>query len=421
MRILQATDCYPPPLMGGRDLHVRMLAHELADRGHQVQVVSLAGPEGAHTEMDDGIQVHRISGWSRALSRFYVDPQKPFHPTMPDPGIVSSLADLIKQFRPEIVHVHSWILHSFLPILPTAETRVVVTMHEYGMVCPKNTYVHQGSVCDGPRFAKCVSCASGQYGAVRAMALTTGMVATRRSLSRVDRYIAVSSAVARASSSVPVLSQRPIDVIPPFVADDNFAPINVTRPKFVPSTGDFVMFAGSLTPHKGIDVLLDAWSGIDHAVPLVLAGLVGHDTPPQFPQNVTVAENVPHEEVLRAWMYCSVAVVPSLWPEPFGLVALEAMAAGRPVVASAEGGLIDLVRDGTTGTLVRSGDVSALRVGIQKLLANPELRSAMGLAGRERATNYAAKVVVPQIERVYEEVVASSPPPSPAWVWRVFQ
>ncbi len=55
MRILQATDCYPPPLVGGRDLHVRMLAHELVQRGHEVEVVSLAGIQGARTEMDGNI------------------------------------------------------------------------------------------------------------------------------------------------------------------------------------------------------------------------------------------------------------------------------------------------------------------------------------------------------------------------------
>src|SRR5580658_884163 len=97
MRILQAIDGYPPPLLGGRDVHVQMLTQELARRGHEVEVVTLAGPEGARTEMDGDVVVHRMAGWSRALTRLYVDPRQPFHPTIPDPGLVRSLAALIRQ------------------------------------------------------------------------------------------------------------------------------------------------------------------------------------------------------------------------------------------------------------------------------------------------------------------------------------
>ena len=408
MRILLATDCYPPPLVGGRDLHVQMLAHELVKRGHEIEVVALAGPEGAHVESDGDILVHRVAGWSRVLSRFYVDPQRPFHPTVPDPGVVHALRDLVRLRRPQVIHAHSWILHSLLPFLPSRETRLIVTMHEYGLVCSKGTFVHQGGVCDGPRFAKCIECASGQYGAIRAAALTTGLTLTRRSRRRVDRYIAVSTPVARACSSLSTSGQPPIEVIPPFIADDSFQPIDSDRPAFVPPEGEFVMFAGALGPHKGVDVLLDAWGGVDPAVPLVLVGLRRHDTPTTFPRGVIVVENVAHGDVLRAWRRSAIAVVPSRWPDPCPLVALEAMAAARPVIASAVGGLPDLVLDGKTGVLVPPTDPEALRASIVQLLADPDRRIQMGEAGRERAASYSAGVVVPQIERIYREVITAT-------------
>jgi glycosyltransferase involved in cell wall biosynthesis len=87
------------------------------------------------------------------------------------------------------------------------------------------------------------------------------------------------------------------------------------------------------------------------------------------------------------------------------------MAAGRPVVASAVGGLADIVLDDTTGILVPAGDATALRAGIHQLLADPARRLRMGEAGRERAASYAAGVVVPQIERVYREAIAERPQP----------
>lgn len=406
MRILQATDCYPPPLVGGRDLHVRMLAHELAQRGHDVQVVRLAGPDGARTDLDDGIPIHRVSGWTRALSRFYVDPNRPFHPTVPDPGIVRSLADIIRRFRPDIVHSHSWILHSLLPLFPSPPTRLVVTMHDYALVCPKGTFVHRDDVCDGPHFPKCIACASRQYGLIRATALTTGLTLTRNLRRVVDRYIAVSTPVAQACSSLAPDGQRRFDVIPPFLSQDSFQTSDAPRPQFVPATDEYIMFAGALGPHKGVDVLVEAWKGLNPSIPLVVVGLSRHDTPP-FPDGVIIAQDVPHHDVLRAWSHCALAVVPSRWPDPCPLVAMEAMAARRTVVASAVGGLPDLVLDGTTGVLVPPGDVHALRTSIAQLLADPVRRARMGDAARHRAAAYSANVVVPEIVRVYEEVLAS--------------
>ena len=405
MRIFQATDSYPPPLTGGRDLHVRMLAHELVRRGHEVEVVTLAGPGGTRTELDGSIPVHRIAGWTRALSSFFVDAERPVHPTLPDPGMVRSLAALVRQRQPQVVHAHSWIVHSLLPFLPSRETRLVFTMHDYGLVCPKNTFIYRSGTCDGPSFAKCVACASGQYGAVRSAALTSGLNIMRPWHRRVDRFIAVSAPVARVCAPRVARGGQDVEVIPPFLPDGSIPPPDAERPAFVPATGEYVMFAGALSPHKGIHVLLEAWMGLSPVVPLVLVGLPSPDRPDHFPDGVIVAENVPHDDVLRAWAHCSVAVVPSVWEEPFGLVALEAMATGRPVVASAVGGLMELVVDGSTGILVPPGDSAALRDGIRQLLADPGRRETMGQAGRQRAAAFSARDLVPRVERVYREAI----------------
>lgn len=405
MRILQVTDCYPPPLIGGRDLHVRMLAHELFQRGHDVEVVTLAGPKGDRTEVDGDIRVHRLGGWGRALQRFYVDPERPFHPTVPDPGLVWKLFNLIRERQPQVVHAHSWMLYSILPFLPSQKTRLVVSMHEYGFVCSKNTFTYRGEVCDGPRLTKCVVCASAQYGPIRSAALTTGLSVTRPLHRRVDRYIAISESVAQACRPLIRNSETEIDIIPPFIPDESFCPPDTKRPEFLESIGEYIMFAGALGPHKGIDVLLEAYREIASRVRLVLLGLRRHDTPKRFPNGVLVVEDVPHHDVIRAWNNCLLAVVPSRWPEPWGMVAMEAMAAGRPVVASAIGGLRSIVQDGKTGILVPPGDAAALRAGIQRLLDDSGERTRMGEAGKQRAAECKASKLVPRVEQLYREVV----------------
>jgi glycosyltransferase involved in cell wall biosynthesis len=123
---------------------------------------------------------------------------------------------------------------------------------------------------------------------------------------------------------------------------------------------------------------------------------------------VIVAENIPHGDVLRAWQHATLAVVPSRWPDPCPLVVLEAMAAGKPVIASRIGGIPDLVADGTTGLLVPPEDASGLRASIERLLSDGELRARMGQAALERAKTYSATTLVPQIESVYREVIAGA-------------
>jgi glycosyltransferase involved in cell wall biosynthesis len=136
----------------------------------------------------------------------------------------------------------------------------------------------------------------------------------------------------------------------------------------------FVLFAGRLSREKGVLELVEAANGI----PLVVAG----DGP--LRNRVPGARGfVPHDQLVRLYDRAAVVAVPS-YREGFGVVCAEAMAHGRPVVASAVGGLLDLVVDGETGVHVPPGDVAALRSGLQRLLADPDLRRRMGKAGRAR-------------------------------------
>lgn len=91
-----------------------------------------------------------------------------------------------------------------------------------------------------------------------------------------------------------------------------------------------------------------------------------------------------HEEARALMSHAAICVVPSLWQEPFGLVAVEAMMAGLPVCASDLGGLRDIIVHNETGYLFPAGDAGALARGLEKLLDNPSLRASMGAAGRQR-------------------------------------
>ena len=135
-----------------------------------------------------------------------------------------------------------------------------------------------------------------------------------------------------------------------------------------------VLFVGRLAPEKGIEELVAAGSGLNLVV--VGDGPLRHLVPDAF-------GFLPTEEVADRYARAAVVVCPSR-REGFGLVCAEAMAHGRPVVATAVGGLAELVVDGETGLLVEPGDPGALRAAIDRLLADRDLRRQLGAAGRER-------------------------------------
>jgi glycosyltransferase involved in cell wall biosynthesis len=187
-------------------------------------------------------------------------------------------------------------------------------------------------------------------------------------LRRARLTICASNALADAARE---LGAREVRVIPSGVD----VPERVGEPAEPPE----VLFAGRLSPEKGI---LDLLAAADGEVKLTVAG----DGPlrAQVPQALGF---VPHDELGPLYERAAVVAVPS-HREGFGVVCAEAMAHGRPVVAGAVGGLLDLVVDGETGLLVPPRDVSALRDALQRLLADEALRRRLGENARRRAREH---------------------------------
>ena len=406
MRIVQLTDFYRPTI-GGLERHVETLSRESASRGHDVTVITLRTGDRPEREHIDGVHVIRIQGWSSKVSRLYADASRPFHPTFPDPGAMAALRTAVAECEPDIVHSHSWLEYSYFPLVEPAPRGPghVVTLHDYGLACAKKTYQYKSGTCTGPSLGKCLRCATKDYGLARGPALALGQRAGRGLLRRADAYLAISSTVAASARQV-LPPEMEVHIVPSMVPDGQAELSRTTpRPDFLPPEDGYLLFVGALGPHKGVDVLLDAYRRLRRRVPLVLIGTPRADTPAIDDPNVYVVRDVPSAQVMSAWRHCSVGIVPSVWEEPMGQVAVEAMLAERPVVASDVGGLRDIVLHGETGFRVPPRDPAALAEAIDRLLGDPALQTRMGLAGREAAVRYTSQAVVPQVLEVFERVL----------------
>jgi len=136
----------------------------------------------------------------------------------------------------------------------------------------------------------------------------------------------------------------------------------------------------------------------------VLIGKVWPDTPRDLLPGVTLLRDWPNGAVRDAMRRCLALVVPSVWGEPFGIVVVEALAAGRPVVASAIGGIPEIVHDRREGLLVAPGDAAALTAALHTIVDDGALREALADNALLRARTYTPAEVIPRFEAAYESV-----------------
>ncbi len=406
MRILMLAQFYPP-LIGGEERHVRNLSIELAAHGHEVAVATLWQEGLQEFEVDQGVRVYRIQGSMQRLSSLFKSDRR-HAPPFSDPETLLALRRIIRKERPEIVHAHNWLLHSFTPIKKWSKARLVVTIHDCSLVCAMQQFVYRGSKCSGPALKKCVECSIDTYGAAKGVPIALALRAWGK-LARqtVDMFLPVSQAVAEANQ----LDRHQVNyqVIPNFIRDvaniefDEANPLLEQLP-----TRDFLLYVGNIGRDKGIGVLLQAYADMPDAAPLVLIGQPEAGFSLTLPPNVSLLQSWPHAAVMSAWRRCSVALMPSICLDACPTVTMEAMAAGRAVVASRIGGLPDIVADQQTGLLVPPGDARALREAMQCLMTDNTLRHTMGEMASERVIAFQASTVVPRIEQVYQEVLRSA-------------
>lgn len=342
MRVLQVAWEYPPRLFGGLGRHVEGLTAALAGAGVGVTVLTpgLDGPEGA---APSGTRVLRAGSGTEVL------PPEHWIAEVLDANVAMAGLGLRSGVVADVIHVHDWMAgHAARILAPALDLPVVATVHatERGR--------HMGHLPPGVS-----AWIDEQERALVALADRTVVCATDMRQPAIDW-----------------LGASDVEVIPNGVDASRWA-VGATRRE------DRVVFAGRLEYEKGVQVLTRATHGLPVEVVVAGKGTHGPQLRREAHDRVRFAGHLDQPALAKLLSEATLAVVPSLY-EPFGLAALEAMAAGTPVIASDVGGLREIVRDGA-GVRVPPGDAAALRREIARLLADPSARDRLAAAGRIRA------------------------------------
>jgi glycosyltransferase involved in cell wall biosynthesis len=400
MRIMMLAQSFAP-IVGGEERVVEDLSRELVARGHDVSIATLQQPGDVPPGEVAGARVHALRSSSYRVVRSQGDTGRRHAPPFPDPETVVDLSRVLRRERPQIVHAHNWIVHSYLPLARGSRSALALSLHDYGLVCATRRLRRKNQVCSGPAPIKCQRCAAEHYGVAKGLVAAGTRSQESRLRRRVDVFLPVSSTVEKLCR---IREDEVSRVIPNFIGELPAAPLQDPRLEQLPDE-PFILYFGDVTEDKGAWELAEAYRELREPPPLVLVGRCYIDELKSRP-GVYAMGAWPHALAIEALRRSLFSVAPSLWPEPFGLVALEAAAAGKPIVATEMGGLRDIVIDGETGLTVPAEDRAALAAAMQKLIGDAELRERLGGGARRQAAKFSPGAVVPKVEQAYEEALA---------------
>jgi len=386
-RVLILSWEYPPLIEGGLARHVRKLAENLVRRDVEVHVLTRGMEESPEEEEAGGVLVHRVREPKRPreLGEFVTWVEHM------NADMLAAGVELGDEYSFDVVHGHDWLVAVAGDHLAKRfRCPLAVTIHatEYGR--------HQGWVDKHPQ--------SHIHGVERWMA------------NRADRLITCSAYMRDHVADVYGLEESRITVIPNGIDPSELVPVadlDELRARYAAPEERLVLLVGRLVYEKGFQLALEALPGLIERVGnvrFIIAGSGTHEA--ELREQATQLGLDEHgtflgwigDDVLHSlYRIADLTVVPSIY-EPFGLVALEAMASGCPCLVSDTGGLREVVPNESVGLRFRSRDPRSLGVMAERLLTDADLRDRMVAEASEHVLTFDWADVARQVEGVYLEV-----------------
>lgn len=373
MRVLMVSWEYPPVVVGGLSRHVHALSRYLARAGHEVVVLCRhdAGTDAeTHPTTDtvvDGVRIIRVAedpmhvsfdedlvSWTLAMGH----------------GLVRAGLALLREWQPDVVHAHDWLVaHPAIALAEAAGVPLVGTIHateagrHSGWLSQRlNQQVHSVEWWLANRVDELITCSKAMRDEVAHLFDVDAAHVIHNGIEYTDWRVPT-DAVARA------------------------------REHYSGDGAPLLLFFGRLEYEKGVQDLFTALPQIRAAHPgtrLVVAGKGRHLDPLReqavelsISDSVDFVGHLPDLELRAVLSAADAVVLPSRY-EPFGIVALEAAAAQAPLVASTAGGLGEVVIDGETGLAFRPGDVDGLYTAVDQVLSDTDAATRRAHAAQER-------------------------------------
>jgi glycosyltransferase involved in cell wall biosynthesis len=385
-RVLMLSWEYPPRVIGGLSRVVSELSRQIAKQGWEVHVVTADHPGTAEHENDNGVFVHRVKTQTDWTPDFLTWSMRLNY------GLLQYAIEIHRKTPFDIVHAHDWMVADAgwvmkkgfgLPLVSTIHATEAGRMH--GLHNDLQRYISQ--------------------------------IEWRLTFESWEVIVNSQHMLGELQNQFHMPKDK-IAVIPNGIDPDQFdidfdaAPL---RNQYASRSEQIVLYVGRMVTEKGVQVLLNAAPSILASHPGTRFLLVGTGYFLEDLKRQAAAMNINHSvsflgyvsdhDLRRLYKIANVVVIPSLY-EPFGIVALEGMAAKAPVVTSDAGGLTDFVEHMVTGITTYAGDAGSLAWGISEALRNVDLVKKLTETAYEKVRHiYNWKVIAKRTLEVYDRVI----------------
>jgi glycosyltransferase involved in cell wall biosynthesis len=342
------------------------------------------------------------AGWKGALSMI-------LYPL--NLGAANKVRQTIRSFQPDVLHLHNFHYAAGPLIIRTAKSEgipLVMTLHNFRLLCPSATLYHQGKhfkdslLQDFPWTAV-------REGVISNSILKTFWVAFTLWLHRkMGTFDIVNTFIALNQSQKEIFLQSPLRItIERILVKPNFCPASETSK--TTEKGSHFLYLGRLSEEKGICTLLEAFAASSATIKIAGAGPLELEVRrfAQLHENIIYLGELSKQEVTAELAICNALIFPSVWPETFGLVIIEAFSMGTPVIASHTGAAKDLVQDHINGLHFEPGNANDLTRKIeywQQLPADVKERIAEN-AYQTWRSHFTPEVNLHLLESIYQKAI----------------
>jgi glycosyltransferase involved in cell wall biosynthesis len=327
------------------------------------------------------------------------------------PSVYREVTELLAREKPDVAHVHNLYPQfstSALDAMHDAGVPVILHTGDYKLTCPTAQHIRKGSVCEkcigGREYWAAIHNCRGSRAMSTAYALRNGWA---RISGSIERGVSIYACPTRFVADLLVKAGYPADRVRVIY---NFCDLPDAPPRR--HAGSYIGYLGRISPEKGIDVLIEAArrTGISTKI-------AGDPSPmPELqnnlPANVEFVGKLSRQQVDGFLDGVRALVVPSVWYEVFGLVCVEALSRGIPVIASDIGGLPEVVHHERTGLLTAPNDPAALAHAMQRLWDDPVMAMQLGHRGHQVTRRlFSADAFYRQTLSLWNELVAPQEKP----------
>ncbi|MEP0713197.1 glycosyltransferase family 4 protein [Algoriphagus sp.] len=394
MKILYINTLYSPLIEGGAEISLKLIVEGLQSLGHEVVVLSLMPEKGLHQHNVDGIKVYRAglenSYWPYSnVKRNKLAGLNWHYQDQSNEKMSRVVEEVLKIENPDIVSCHNlagWSAEVWKPIYQ-AEIPIVQVLHDLYLLCPNSNMFKNEQTCENQCFS-CKLLRSKHAAKSKQVSAVVGI-----SSSILERFISFGY-FENASKHI-IYNTRTISNPPPKSARLGNQPIRFG-------------YLGTLSRVKGLNWLIEQFKKLNFDASLSIAGKgerayedelkkLAQDSKIEFLGYVNSTEFLSEIDVL---------IVPSLWEEPLGMVAIEALANHVPVIANKRGGLKETVKDKINGLYCYDEDPDSLSSAMSFLYENPEQYNLFSQASRESVASILdANRLIGEYESVLEQAL----------------